>query len=71
MSGNNELVRIAQRGVPGPLPARLMIGRRGAHGDGPRHRGRPSATGARHLRRGLESDEDRVLRTWGFHTLLC
>lgn len=67
----NELVRAAQRGVPGPLPARLMIG-----AAAPTAMGRATAAGVPQLVRdmftaGLESDEDRVLRTWGFHTLLC
>jgi len=67
----NELVRTAQRGVPGPLPARLAI-----DAEAPTAMGRATAAGAPQLVRdmftaGLESDEDRVLRTWGFHTLLC
>ena len=67
----NELVRTAQRGVPGPLPARLAI-----DAAAPTAMGRATAAGAPQVVRdmftaGLESDEDRVLRTWGFHTLLC
>jgi diguanylate cyclase (GGDEF)-like protein len=68
---NNELVRNAQRNVPGPLPARLLV-----DAMAPTALGRATAARTPQLVRdafaaSLESDEDRVLRTWGFHTLLC
>lgn len=67
----SDLIRTAQRGVPGPLPARLAI-----EATGPTALGRAAAAGVPHLVRdlftvGLESDEDKVLRTWGFHGMLC
>ncbi|HWE62725.1 MAG TPA: sensor domain-containing diguanylate cyclase [Chloroflexota bacterium] len=66
-----ELLRATQRGVPGPLPARITI-----EANAPTLLGRTAAAGTAQLTgdifaMGLESEEDKVLRTWGFYSVLC
>lgn len=68
---SGDLVRASQRGMPGPLPARIAIAP-----EAPSALGRATAAGAPQIVRNLftaplQSDEDRILRTWGFQSLIC
>ena len=70
-TSSRELTRAAQRGLPGPLSARLAIA-----AEAPSALGRATFAGAPQIVRNLftaplQSDEDRILRTWGFQSLLC
>lgn len=66
-----ELMRATQRGVPGPLPARMVI-----DAGAPALLGRTVAEGAPRRvvdawEAPLQSEADTLLRTWGFRSVLC